>query len=85
MACDVDAEIARLLELGARPLARHETWVTLADPEGNEFDLVQRLNPDSPYMRESGVWGDLCGNVGRSCLECHQRGVAFPFSPKRAN
>lgn len=38
---DLDAEIARLLELGAWLLARHETWVTLGDPDGNEFDLMQ--------------------------------------------
>jgi hypothetical protein len=38
---DVDAEVARLVDLGARVLARHETWVTLADPESNEFDLMQ--------------------------------------------
>jgi hypothetical protein len=37
---DVDAEGARLVELGARVLTRHESWVTLADPEGNEFDLM---------------------------------------------
>jgi predicted enzyme related to lactoylglutathione lyase len=40
---DFDAEITRLTGLGATRLnevnaARH--WVTLADPEGNEFDLI---------------------------------------------
>jgi predicted enzyme related to lactoylglutathione lyase len=41
-----EAELARILELGAtrvneirRPGAH---WVTLADPEGNEFDLISR-------------------------------------------
>jgi hypothetical protein len=36
-----DAEVARLLELGATELWRGaqgpSTWVTMADPEGNEF------------------------------------------------
>ena len=37
---DVRAEVERLTGLGARELARHEHWVTMADPEGNEFDLM---------------------------------------------
>ena len=43
---DVDAEVTRLVALGARRLedaARHEhghTWVLMADPEGNEFCIV---------------------------------------------
>ncbi|NBE56551.1 VOC family protein, partial [Streptomyces boluensis] len=37
-----DEEVTRLLALGARPFADHRTedgrgWVTLTDPEGNEF------------------------------------------------
>ena len=40
---DLDAETARLVSLGARrvrDITEHEhRWVTLADPEGNEFDL----------------------------------------------
>jgi Glyoxalase-like domain len=38
---DADAEADRLTRLGARILARHEDWITLADPEGNEF-CIQR-------------------------------------------
>jgi hypothetical protein len=30
-----------LTGLGARILAKHEDWITLADPEGNEF-CIQR-------------------------------------------
>lgn len=40
---DPTAELARLLELGASTLADRrssEHWVTLADPEGNEFCLI---------------------------------------------
>ncbi len=39
-AADIDEEAARLVELGAIELARLEGWVTLADPEGNEFDVL---------------------------------------------
>jgi predicted enzyme related to lactoylglutathione lyase len=45
-ATDWDAEIGRLTDLGATPIRDIEEngtrWVTLADPEGNEFDLVRR-------------------------------------------
>jgi catechol 2,3-dioxygenase-like lactoylglutathione lyase family enzyme len=46
---DQDAELERLLKLGARPAdigqTGEESWHVLADPEGNEFCLLQtRLN-----------------------------------------
>jgi hypothetical protein len=37
---DLAAEVGRLTGLGARVLARHEHWTTLADPEGNEFCVM---------------------------------------------
>ena len=41
----LDDEVHRLLTLGARRGDAHEesgaTWVTLTDPEGNEFDVVE--------------------------------------------
>jgi predicted enzyme related to lactoylglutathione lyase len=41
---DFDAEISRLTGLGATRLnevnAGRRHWVTLADPEGNEFDVI---------------------------------------------
>ena len=39
-AADVDEEVARLIGLGATELARVEFWVVMADPEGNEFDVL---------------------------------------------
>lgn len=47
---DQDAELERLLKLGARPAdigqSGEEQWQVLADPEGNEFCLLKaRLNP----------------------------------------
>jgi hypothetical protein len=47
VAADLEAEIARLVELGATRVADREeygyTWTLLTDPEGNEFDLAQEL------------------------------------------
>ena len=47
---DQDAELARLLQLGARPAqvgqTGRESWHVLADPEGNPFCLLSaRLAP----------------------------------------
>lgn len=47
---DQDAELERLLALGARPAdvgqTGDESWHVLADPEGNEFCLLRkRLDP----------------------------------------
>lgn len=47
---DQDAELERLLKIGARPAdvgqTGEESWHVLADPEGNEFCLLrQRLEP----------------------------------------
>jgi predicted enzyme related to lactoylglutathione lyase len=45
-ATDWDAEIGRLTGLGATAIRDIEEngnhWVTFADPEGNEFDLIRR-------------------------------------------
>jgi predicted enzyme related to lactoylglutathione lyase len=42
---DLAAEVDRLIGLGAKRLGDFDesgfVWTTLADPEGNEFDLVQ--------------------------------------------
>ena len=43
-----DEEIARLMELGATVLYDNRPefgWVTLADPEGNEFDVLADRHP----------------------------------------
>jgi predicted enzyme related to lactoylglutathione lyase len=44
LATDLDAEIRRLVDLGAATQAEFSeggaSWVTLTDPEGNEFDVV---------------------------------------------
>ncbi|MEU7895351.1 VOC family protein [Nonomuraea sp. NPDC049152] len=38
---DTDAEVRRLVGLGARVLVEHDDWVTMADPEGNEFCVMR--------------------------------------------
>jgi hypothetical protein len=47
IAADTEAEIARLVELGATRVADREeygyAWTLMTDPEGNEFDLAQAL------------------------------------------
>jgi hypothetical protein len=47
IAADPEAEIARLVDLGATHVADREeygyTWTLMADPEGNEFDLAKAL------------------------------------------
>jgi hypothetical protein len=47
---DQDAELARLLSLGARPAdvgqTGEESWHVLQDPEGNVFCLLRRRLPE---------------------------------------
>lgn len=47
IANDVEAEIARLVQLGATRVADREEygykWTLMTDPEGNEFDLARAL------------------------------------------
>jgi hypothetical protein len=40
LAADPDLETQRVVALGASLVERHPTWITLADPEGNEFCIV---------------------------------------------
>ncbi len=41
------ADADRRAGLGARVLASRADWITLADPEGNEF-CIQRVRPPAP-------------------------------------
>jgi len=38
---DPIAEVERLCALGASVLAEHDDWITLQDPEGNEFCVMR--------------------------------------------
>jgi hypothetical protein len=48
---DQDAEVERLIVLGARRVSVGQgpevTWVVLADPDGNEFCVLRALPPDA--------------------------------------
>jgi len=47
---DQHKEVERLIGLGARPVDVGQsdvTWVVLADPDGNEFCVLQALRPDA--------------------------------------
>ncbi len=46
---DQEAEVARAISLGARHVdigQGQQTWVVLADPEGNEFCILRALRPE---------------------------------------
>ncbi len=46
---DQDAEVARLEALGARRVNVGQgevSWVVMADPDGNEFDVLRPLTPE---------------------------------------
>ncbi|GAA3345287.1 VOC family protein [Amorphoplanes nipponensis] len=45
---DQEAEVERLVDMGARPvdIGQHDvSWVVLADPEGNEFCVLSSRKP----------------------------------------
>ncbi|HUB38032.1 MAG TPA: VOC family protein [Streptosporangiaceae bacterium] len=55
---DQAAEVARLEALGARRVNvgqdAESTWVVLADPEGNEFDVLRAFRPDELAALQAG-------------------------------
>ena len=53
---DQDAEVERLLGLGARKVDIGQgdvSWVVMADPEGNEFCVLRALNDEDRAEREA--------------------------------
>lgn len=53
-----DDEVARLLGLGAAKVdvgqGPGRSWVVMADPEGNEFDVLRTLAPPNQMMGPKG-------------------------------
>jgi hypothetical protein len=52
---DQAAEVERLIGLGARKVdigQGDQTWVVLADPEGNEFCILRVLKPEERAQQE---------------------------------
>jgi predicted enzyme related to lactoylglutathione lyase len=63
---DRDADVARLIGLGARELSRRHHWVVLVDPAGTTFCVVQAQNddvspPSPPPAAVSGHRSRLAG------------------------
>ena len=52
---DVDAEVARLEALGARPVERKTTWAVLEAPTGHRFCVGRPKSADFP--RNANRWG----------------------------
>ena len=52
---DVDAEVARLVGLGASEIARHGGWVVLTDPSGIAFCVVP-VAGDDPVLDGAPVF-----------------------------
>jgi hypothetical protein len=53
---DQDAEVQRVLDLGAKEVDIGQgdvSWVVLADPEGNEFCILRPLDDEDRAERES--------------------------------
>ena len=53
---DQHTEVERLLALGARKIdigQGTQTWVVMADPEGNEFCILRNLTAEERARRES--------------------------------
>jgi predicted enzyme related to lactoylglutathione lyase len=45
---DIDAEAARLAELGARTIERHATWIVMEAPTGQRFCVGRPKTADFP-------------------------------------
>lgn len=54
---DVEAEVARLVGLGATEIARHGGWVVLSDPAGMAF-CVCPVAADDPVLEGAPTYGD---------------------------
>jgi catechol 2,3-dioxygenase-like lactoylglutathione lyase family enzyme len=53
---DLEAEVARLIGLGASEVARHGAWVVLEDPAGMAF-CVCPVAPDDPVLDGAPIYG----------------------------
>jgi hypothetical protein len=55
---DQAAEVARLEALGARRVdigqGAEKTWVVMADPDGNEFDVLRAFRPEELSAQQEG-------------------------------
>jgi predicted enzyme related to lactoylglutathione lyase len=54
---DIDAEVTRLVGLGATEIARIHTWVVMRDPVGTVFCVVRVQCPEM-FQAHASVWQD---------------------------
>jgi predicted enzyme related to lactoylglutathione lyase len=85
-AADRDQEIDRLLALGARRVgigqAGAESWIVLADPEGNEFCTVRPKERSSDEAQHREPQTDPVRSMsGRLLLRNHERPVVVVNVP----
>jgi predicted enzyme related to lactoylglutathione lyase len=52
---DVEAEVARLKELGATEVERRQSWVVMRDPVGTTFCVVEVYVPDA-FNENATTW-----------------------------
>jgi hypothetical protein len=68
---DQEAEVERLVDMGARPvdIGQHDvSWVVLADPEGNEFCVLSRNSVNCRSGRDlAGRGADPLGRAAGWC------------------
>jgi predicted enzyme related to lactoylglutathione lyase len=53
---DIDAEVARLVGLGATEVERIKTWVVMRDPVGNPFCVI-RVQDAGAFDAHATIWG----------------------------
>lgn len=57
---DIDAEVDRLIALGAKEVARINSWCVLEAPTGQRFCVVKVQGKD--FDRKANVWKDKLSN-----------------------
>ena len=82
---DQAAEVARLEALGARRVDVGQgpdvSWVVMADPDGNEFDVLRPLTPAEPAWEASSgaqaraAWPDSVASCRSTTVACTHRGT----------
>jgi predicted enzyme related to lactoylglutathione lyase len=53
---DIEAEVARLEDLGARRVADVQTWVVMEAPTGHRFCVIRAQTRD--FEAKANTWGD---------------------------
>ncbi len=51
---DIEAEVARLIGIGASDVERHRDWVVMRDPAGLPFCVVPNFSPQ--FADQATVW-----------------------------